>query len=173
MKNRCSLWLWPRASRTRDAFLGRGQTREGYGEREGEGGWYPRAIKILRLCKFHVVETQRKINRGSSSAFSLSRPFYSPCLARCIYNTARFRILPSTSASVYTWRRKKYRRNESRNKSTRVCKTFSFFFSFCLLCDQVLRVMCFRFTFVTRSVRCIDKLDGEIKELNWFRRNEI
>lgn len=105
MKNRCSLWLRPRAaSRARDAFLGRGQTRKGYGDREGEGGRYPRAIKILRLCKFHVVETQRKINRGSSSAFSLShRPFYSPCLAVHIYNTARFRILPSTR-SVYTER---------------------------------------------------------------------
>lgn len=137
MKNRCSLWLWPRASR--DAFLGRGQTRKEYGDREGEGGWYPRAIKILRLCKFHVVETQRKINRGSSSAFSLSLFPSIHRTSQCvyIYNTARFRILPST-CSVYTWKRKKYRRNKSRNKSV---QDFSFFF-FRLLCDQVLlRVM--------------------------------
>lgn len=102
-------------------------------------GWYPRAIKILRLCKFHVVETQRKINRGSSSAFSLSLFPSIHRTSQCIYiyNTARFRILPST-CSVYTWKRKKYRRNKSRNKSV---QDFSFFF-FRLLCDQVLlRVM--------------------------------
>lgn len=84
---------------------------------EEEGGWYPRAIKILRLCKFHVVETQRKINRGSSSAFSLSRvpsihrasPVYA-CMYIYIYNTARFRILPSACV------RKKYRRDKSEIK---------------------------------------------------------
>lgn len=128
MKNRCSLWLRPRAaSRARDAFLGRGQTRKGYGDREGEGG---RAIKILWLCKFHVVETQRKINRGSSSAFSLShRPFYSPCLAVHIYIYIIPRDFAFFPPRVVYIQKEIYRRNESRNKSVR---NIFFLFSFSL-----------------------------------------
>lgn len=131
MKNRCSLWLRPRAaSRARDAFLGRGQTRKGYGDREGEGGRYPRAIKILRLCKFHVVETQRKINRGSSSAFSLShRPFYSPCLAVHMYIYIIPRDFAFFPPRVVYIQKEIYRRNESRNKSVR---NIFFLFSFSL-----------------------------------------
>lgn len=130
MKNRCSLWLWPRASR--DAFLGRGQTRKEYGDREGKGGWYPRAIKILRLCKFHVVETQRKINRGSSSAFSLSLFPSIHRTSQCIY----IYIIPRDFAffpprAVYI--RGSERNIEETKVEIKVCKIFLFSFFVCFV----------------------------------------